>query len=64
MIKPGQHTGWTKSSYSVETTNCVEVRSPDSTIDVSDSKLTHADDRPHFSVSLDAFSAFVQHVGA
>lgn len=65
MIKLGSHTAWTKSSYSNNTTACVEVRSTRSAaVSVTDSKLADDGARPVLSVAPGAFSAFVDHVRA
>lgn len=65
MIKLGAQTGWTKSSYSNNTTACVEVRSTRSTaVSVTDSKLADDGARPVVNASPAAFSALVDHVRA
>jgi Domain of unknown function (DUF397) len=62
MIKLGQHTEWTKSSYSTGNGACVEVKSvrPEA-VAVSDSKFA-GDLRPVFAVSPAAFTALIESV--
>jgi hypothetical protein len=59
MIKLGEHTDWTKSSYSTGNGACIEVKSDQSTaVSVTDSKIEDTASRPVFSVSPAAFEAF------
>lgn len=60
MIKLGQHSTWTKSSYSTGNGACVEVKSDVSTaVSLTDSKVEDTASRPSFSVSPAAFTALV-----
>jgi Domain of unknown function (DUF397) len=50
---------WRKSSYSGNSGNCVEVRGPEETADVRDSKNP---DGPQLSFGPGAWSAFIEAV--
>jgi len=59
----GQHdcVKWRKSSYSVDTANCVKFSSDEEVVHIGDTKLETATDPdgPYLTISVDSWRSFV-----